>query len=150
MKRIFVLALLILALSSLLPGAQSFADSPQVSNIQVQQQPGSYLINITYDLLDPEGDPMYVSAVVSVDGDDLWSVPCRAVSGDVGFVNTSGNGKTIVWDAYEDYPVFPDVSNSLGLSLGAMFSRDNQPVQQYFKIVYQGVDADLSCDPEDY
>jgi hypothetical protein len=106
MKFRFAIALLIAVCAGINPFAQSLAAPPEVSNIQVQQQAGSYLVDITYDLFDPDGDAMYVSVMFAINGNWSFGVPCRAVTGDVGFGGYSGTGKTIVWDALEDYPDF--------------------------------------------
>ena len=97
MNYTFVFVVLIGIFAGIFPHAQCLAEPPQVSNIQVQQRAGSYLVDITYDLFDPDGDSMYVSAVVSINGDDHWGVPCRAVDGDAGFVGNSGTGKNIAY-----------------------------------------------------
>ncbi len=106
MKHTHIAAILIGFLAGIIPSAQSLAAPPEVNNIQVQQQAGSHLVDITYDLYDPDGDAMHVSAVFCPNGDWSWSIPCRAVTGDYGFVGYSSPGKTFTWDAYEDYPDF--------------------------------------------
>ena len=44
-------------------------------------------------------------------------------------------------------PTFPDVDFSMDLYQGAMSSLNNQPVENHFRIIFQGTDGDLSCDP---
>ena len=51
----------------------SLAAIPTVSNIEVQQSASSQLVEITYDLHDADGDAMFVSAVVSLDGGNTWT-----------------------------------------------------------------------------
>jgi formylglycine-generating enzyme required for sulfatase activity len=77
---------------------------PEVTNVIAQQREGTMLVDVTYDVNDPDGDPMTVSLRLSEDGGQSFVIGCVTVSGDVGSGVTSGSGKQIEWDAGVDYP----------------------------------------------
>ncbi len=78
--------------------------APAVTNVHAIQRAGTRLVDVTYDVDDPDGDPMTVSLHLSPDGGQSFSVPCVTVSGHVGAGIMSGTGRHIVWDAGVDYP----------------------------------------------
>lgn len=127
-----VRAVAVLTVFLLLLASFSWAAAPVVSNIQVQQSAGSSFVDITYDLQDDDGDLMHISAVVSLDGGNSWSVACRAVTGDVGPGVYSGTALNIVWDPETD----------LGQYIGdqcqvRVFATDVSPYpeMEYFRVV---------------
>jgi formylglycine-generating enzyme required for sulfatase activity len=87
-------------------GAPAWGNSgPVVSNVTANQRgDGSNLIDVTYDLVDADGDPCTVWVNFSDDGGLSWRVPARTFSGDIGMGVAPGNGKAIVWDAGADMP----------------------------------------------
>jgi len=82
----------------------AWAAPPQVTNVKAEQRPGTKLVDITYDINDPDGDKMYVWVEVSADGGANYDQRARAVEGDVGADIESGKGKHILWIAGEDLP----------------------------------------------
>ena len=101
--RFSVLALLAVWCLIVTPVAAGANTAPVVTNVQAAQREGSFVVDITYDLMDAEGDSMWVRAYFSPDGGSSWPVYCSTVAGDVGTGMTSGVGRSIEWDARSDY-----------------------------------------------
>ena len=76
-----------------------FAADPVVSNVKAKQREGSRLVDITYDVADPDSPTLTVYLKVSPDGGKTWKGPVELVSGDVGRGIVPGVGKRIEWDA---------------------------------------------------
>jgi len=121
-----------LILVTLLMAPASWAAIPSVSNIQILQVPGSSILDISYDLQDSDGDAMHISAVVSLDGGNTWTVPCRAVTGDIGGMIMSGTGHEFRWDTAEDVDDF--VGDNCRIRI---FATDVSPYpeMEFFRIV---------------
>jgi len=83
----------------LLPALLSAA-APVVSNVRAQQRLGTKLIDITYDLADADGSTVYISAQLFAGSTAL---PAFSLSGHIGAGVTPGAGKTIVWNAGQDW-----------------------------------------------
>ncbi len=96
--------LLIVIAALLVPLTAAANSAPVVTNVQAAQRSDSFIVDITYDVNDAEGDPMWVSVYFSPDGGATWPIRCEAVSGDVGLDVLSGNGRSIEWDAQQDFP----------------------------------------------
>ena len=76
------------------------AAEPVVSNVvMAQRTDGSGLVDISYDLMDADGDTMAVTLQLSDNGGVLWLFPVIDAVGDVGQGIVSGTGKNIVWNA---------------------------------------------------
>jgi hypothetical protein len=82
----------------------AIAGAPEVANVTAMQRSGTKLVDVSYDLNDPDGDAMAIRLYISPDGGLSFPVYCLTVEGDVGTGITSGTGKHIVWDAGVDYP----------------------------------------------
>jgi formylglycine-generating enzyme required for sulfatase activity len=78
---------------------QVLAVDPVVSNVQAKQREGSRLVDITYDVVDPDSPTLTVYLKVSPDGGKTWKGPVELVSGDVGQHIAPGTAKRLVWDA---------------------------------------------------
>lgn len=80
--------------------------SPVVSNVRAQQRPGTKFVDITYDVIDNDNNPLNIELQLSSDGGQTFSVPAVTFSedSDVGTGITPGTGKRIVWDAGKDVP----------------------------------------------
>jgi hypothetical protein len=78
--------------------------APVVSNVFAVQRDSSFTVDITYDLVDPDGDFMWVSLYFSPDGGVTWPILCSSVSGDVGAYVASGTGLSVEWNSRDDYP----------------------------------------------
>ena len=73
--------------------------SPQISNVIFSQRTdGSFIVDINYDVNDPEGSLMTVSMQVSSDNGVTWDFSCNSITGDFGANITSGTLKHIEWD----------------------------------------------------
>ncbi|MDP8220415.1 MAG: SUMF1/EgtB/PvdO family nonheme iron enzyme [Candidatus Stygibacter frigidus] len=99
MKKIFLVVLIFI-------GLNLFCNEiPVVSNVVVEQRDdGSFMVDISYNLQDADGDSMLVSITASNDEGDSWNYLISNVSGDIGLDITSGTGKQIIWDFAVDHP----------------------------------------------
>ncbi len=93
---------LILALWACL--ASVWAAGPTVSNVRSGQRPGSQLVDIDYDLGDPDSATLTVSVTVSENGGVSYTVQATSFTGAVGGGVTPGRGKRMTWNAGADYP----------------------------------------------
>ena len=84
--------------------AQDENRAPFVSNVHAEQRTGTKLVDITYDVTDPDGDLLTITISVSDDGGSTFAVPAGAFTGDVGSGIAPGPNKQIVWDAGADVP----------------------------------------------
>lgn len=86
-------------------GFESLAAPPLVSNIRVSQRPGTQLVDVLYNVSDPDGNsPLKIAFFVSADGGTNYSVPVFTYSGAVGPNVLPGNDRSIVWNAGLDWP----------------------------------------------
>ena len=90
----------ILMLIGLMAMAQDSNSPPEVTNVVAQQ------VEISYDLLDRDGDLMTVSLQVSSDGGSNFDLETNSLTGEVGEGIASGQGKKIVWHVEQDIPDF--------------------------------------------
>jgi hypothetical protein len=97
--RLNLIALLLLTFIS------ARAAPPVVSNVRASQRPGTALVDILYDVSDPDGNsPLRVSFQVSADAGTTWTVPVLTFSGAVGTGVVPGLNRAIVWNAGLDWP----------------------------------------------
>ena len=87
----------------LLQALPAFATPPVVSNVRASQRPGTKLVDIYYDVSDPDGDLQHVEVMMSSDGGLTWTIPCVTLSGDVGPNVSPGNDRHVVWNAGADW-----------------------------------------------
>ena len=78
------------------------AAEPIVTNVRAAQQPGTKLVEISYDVTGGT-PPIYVSLQVSSNGGTTFAVPAAALSGDLGANVSQGRNKRIVWNAGTDW-----------------------------------------------
>lgn len=88
------------AILILLGLASLHAAPPEVSNIRASQRPGTKLIDVYYDVTDPENDPLSVAIQLY---DDNTPLPSYSITGDVGPGVEPGANKHIVWNAGQDW-----------------------------------------------
>ena len=100
----FSLISFVLLLTAIALFAWAANSPPHVSNVRAGQRSGTKLVDIYYDVTDPDGDLLTISVAVSDDGGATFTVPVLTLTGDVGHGITPGGGKHIVWDAGADYP----------------------------------------------
>ncbi len=93
------------AYSLVLSGLDAAPQPPVVSNVAfAQRTDGSGIVDITYDLADPDSPTLTVSMQASPDGGDTWGLTAGTTYGDVGSDITPGPGKSIQWDFGADHP----------------------------------------------
>lgn len=95
---------LLLALCAVASWSLTAADPvpPQIQNLVAAQRPGTFLVDITYDLVDPDSLSLFVLVECSADGGNSYNIPVSAASGDIGIV-APGAGKRIVWNVWESW-----------------------------------------------
>lgn len=76
---------------------------PELKNVKAAQRPDSYLVDITYDLIAPEGVEAVVIVEFSGDNGASYDIPAVSLTGDFMQVKP-GLGKKIVWNAWNDWP----------------------------------------------
>lgn len=94
--RLFLCALLATA-------ATAFAALPVVSNVTSAQRAGTKFVDITYDVADADGDTLKIRVEISDDNGATYSVPAFTFTGAIGDNVTPGAGKTIAWNAGQDW-----------------------------------------------
>ena len=94
MRKMAYLSLLLI-LIGLTVTAQDSNSPPEVTNV-VAQQAGQQ-VEISYDLLDRDGDLMTVSLLVSPDGGSNFDLEATSLEGEVGDGIASGKGQKIIW-----------------------------------------------------
>jgi formylglycine-generating enzyme required for sulfatase activity len=80
------------------------AADPIVTNVRAAQRAGTQLVDITYDVEDPDSSVLWVTVAVSDTGGATATVLATSFTGDVGPNVSPGKGKRIVWDAGKDWP----------------------------------------------
>ena len=77
---------------------------PEVMNVVATQRPHTGLIDVTFDLIDADGDALHVTLWYSLDGGVSWDHECATVAGDVGPGIAPTTGLSATWDAGTDIP----------------------------------------------
>ncbi len=121
---------------------------PEVTNVVATQRAHTALIDVTYDIVDIDGDAVHVSLWFSVDGGVSWDQECVTVSGDVGPGVVPSAGLTATWDAGVDFPdyinnqfsirVYADDGNSVELS----FPGSPGVLMANFQTIYETMDSE--------
>ncbi|MBM4118251.1 hypothetical protein FJ251_11025 [bacterium] len=75
-----------------------------ISNVQVQQRPGTAIWDVTYDRDTVGGLPVMIWLSLSTNGGLTFAFMCQTVSGDVGPGVMPGLGLQIAWNAGVDCP----------------------------------------------
>jgi hypothetical protein len=94
------LGILILALWC---AATVMAVGPTVTNVRSGQQAETQLVDIDYDLADPDSATLTVSVAVFDDGGASYTLLATSFTGDLGNAVTPGTGKRNTWDAGVDW-----------------------------------------------
>jgi len=84
-------------------------NAPYVYNVNGSQRTdGSKIVDIYYNILEPDGDTLRVTLQVSDDNGSTWSIiPADSLlSGDIGDSVMTGTGKHIIWNAGEETIAF--------------------------------------------
>ena len=104
MNRLTRAMMLPILLAVLWPGL-ALAGDPVVQGLQFdQRRDGSGIVEIQFDLGDPESDPLMVRIQASGDGGLTWLLPCTSLSGDVGSAVDPLPGRLVLWDVGADLP----------------------------------------------
>jgi len=91
-------------LLSLIACACLQAAGPTVSNVRSAQRPGTQLVDVDYDLADPDSPILTVSVAVSTNGGASYTLPATSFTGALGVSVTPGANKRITWNAGQDWP----------------------------------------------
>ena len=75
---------------------------PEIRNIHAQQRFGTRLVDITFDLFDPDEEPLSIKLTASEDNGGSYTITPRTLSGDVGEGIHPGEHKRIIWDVGVD------------------------------------------------
>src|SRR5687768_7606124 len=75
---------------------------PQIQNVVAVQRPGTYFVDITYDLVDLASTGIYITAEASVNSGALYNIPIWGSHGDVGVV-APGQSRKLVWNAWRSW-----------------------------------------------
>ena len=100
MKQISLILLILL--SVITSQAQDSNSPPEVTNVEAQQV--DQQVEITYDLLDRDGDLMTVSLQVSFDGGSNFDIEAKSLIGQVDEGIASDQGKKIIWQVATNMP----------------------------------------------
>jgi sulfatase modifying factor 1 len=77
---------------------------PVVSNVRAAQRPGTQLVDIYYDLADPDNASLAITVLVSTNGGASYTLPATSFSGSgFGSAVTPGSNKQISWNAGADW-----------------------------------------------
>jgi hypothetical protein len=111
-----------LLVSLLVCAARVAGAPPKVENIRFEQRAGTNLVDVWYDLSDPDGDSIFdVSFRVSTDGGVTWTPRAEYWTDDAGSGIRAGKGKSILWDAGQEF----------GLPGPAVFADDRVVIRVY-------------------
>ncbi len=112
MNRI-LLTFVMSVLSFVLAGSAFGNTQPEVLNVSAAQRAHTAFIDLTYDIIDADGDAVHVSLWYSTDGGVSWDQECVTVSGDVGAGIFPATGLTATWDAGVDFPDYINTEFSI-------------------------------------
>ena len=105
MKVLRLLSALMLV-APLVPVVSAQPVLPVITNLVSVQRPGTFFVDVTYDLIDPDSPGgVYIMAEASSNGGANYDIAMRTLTGDVGSFTlvTPGTGKKIVWNAWADW-----------------------------------------------
>ena len=95
----------LVALTLLLLTFPTNAAPPVVSNIRAGQRVGTHLVDIYYNVSDPDGSgPLTIYVAISANAGLNYNVPVFTLTGAVGPGVTPGNDRLITWNAGTDWP----------------------------------------------
>lgn len=91
-----------LLLSLLLPLSLSAAP-PVISNVTASQRAGTKLVDIRYDVADPDSASLTIQIELSANGGQTYELPVKSLTGAVGSGVAPGTGRLITWNAGADW-----------------------------------------------
>ncbi len=83
--------------------AAASAAPPAVSNIRASQKAGTKLVEIYYNVADPDSGALTVQIEMSSNSGQSYDLPVRSVSGAIGAGVTPGTDRKITWNAGLDW-----------------------------------------------
>jgi formylglycine-generating enzyme required for sulfatase activity len=98
--KFFLFVLLVAALASAARAADPVL--PIITNLVAVQRPGTFFVDVTYDLIDPDSWAVFISVEFSTNGGASYLPTVYSTTGDMGLV-APGLGKRIVWNAWNDW-----------------------------------------------
>jgi formylglycine-generating enzyme required for sulfatase activity len=107
MKRIIGFSMFFLTIMMLLASfayAQKENRPPFISKLMAQQRSGTKLVDITYEVDDPDNNELNIAIAISSDGGKTFTTNAKMLTGDVGNGINSGKDKKVVWDISENTP----------------------------------------------
>lgn len=93
----------VLVASSILVNLCVQADPPLVTNVRASQRAGTQIVDIRYDVTDPDSPIVTVFLAISADAGAKYNVPVHSLSGDHGPGVAVGLDRHIIWDAGVDW-----------------------------------------------
>lgn len=96
------LAIVIASLIAALPAHSADPVPPKLQNVVAQQRPGTMIVDVTYDLIDPDSSSVHIRIEASMNGGSTYDIPTGSAFGDVGLV-APGVAKKIQWNAWDDW-----------------------------------------------
>ncbi|MCX6926286.1 MAG: formylglycine-generating enzyme family protein [Verrucomicrobia bacterium] len=99
--KFFLFVLLVASIASVANAADPVL--PIITNLVAVQRPGSFIVDVTYDLIDPDSPGgVYILSEASSNNGTNYGISMLSLSGDAGLV-TPGTGKKLVWNAWNDW-----------------------------------------------
>ncbi len=123
--------LTVLCILLILPASLVQAAPPVVSNVEVHQIPGTFHVEVNFDVADADNDMLQMILMLSTDGGQTFPVRCDSLGGDV-WLDGPGSGKSITWYAGGEMPDFQGSNCRLRLLATDDFL---PPSLEFFRIV---------------
>lgn len=95
---------------ALAAGLAAANTQPIVSNVIATQRAHTSLVDVTFDIVDPDGAPVRVTLAYSTDNGNTYVHECQSVTGDVGAGVIPGLGLHAIWDASADLHEFASMT----------------------------------------
>ena len=99
----YLIVVLVAANALICMMSRAQTNPPSITGLVSAQRPGTYYVDISYNLIDPDNQGAYVLVECSSDGGSTYGVPIYSLTGDAGMLVPPGNGKHIVWNAFNDW-----------------------------------------------
>jgi len=91
------------ALLTLLLPLSLTAAPPVISNVTASQRAGTKLVDIRYDVIDPDSASLTVQIELSANGGQTYELPVKSLTGAVGAGVAPGTSRLITWNAGADW-----------------------------------------------
>ncbi|OGJ84529.1 MAG: hypothetical protein A2268_11085 [Candidatus Raymondbacteria bacterium RifOxyA12_full_50_37] len=87
----------------LLAGGAAASQPPEISNVKAEQRRLQEVVDIYFDVIDPDSRIVHVTFLGSSDNGVSWNIPIVSVEGDTGII-TTGRKKHVLWRVGKDWP----------------------------------------------